>query len=488
MKYVFSYFKKNKLVIAAVVICIIFFIVYATLSVIRHNHYQSGFDLGINDQTVWRYSTFQAPITTSAPFPDKPKLSQHVELVYALISPFYWIWSSRQMLLILEAAFLCVGGLAIFLLAKERKLSPSVSFSLLIGYLAFFGIQNAVWFDVHSASFGTAFLAWFIYFLEKKNHLWTIILFLLTVTSKEHFAFLTLAIAFVYFIKRKEKITLLLIMLSFIYLLFIFFIFFPHIMNVAYLYQNKGGLLSNINPLSFFDTTEKQLTTFYTFLSVGFLPLLAPLYVLPALADLAIYFVIGSDLPGAQGIFMHYRVALAPLLAWAVIMTIHNRKFLNNKYIAIYLLLITIGLQYFLHLPLSYLTKSWFWEQPPSVKNINLIKNSYLPKDASVVAQVNIIPHLTHRDKIYTLYPEKKHFSKASPCGKPECNWFRWYGTPEFLFVDTSSEWDIRHLLANREEFIDGIHNLEKAAIITPYKQEGNTVLYKINQNPVIYK
>ena len=52
------------------IICFLFFVAYATLSIVRHNHYQSfGYDLGINDQLVWKYSTLQWPITTIDPFP-----------------------------------------------------------------------------------------------------------------------------------------------------------------------------------------------------------------------------------------------------------------------------------------------------------------------------------------------------------------------------------------------------------------------------------
>src|SRR5690348_112325 len=96
------------------ILCLVFFIAYSVLSIVRHDNYQSfGYDLGINDQTVWRYSTFQVPITTIDPFPDKPKYYTHVELIYAIISPFYWIWSSRKMLLLVRTAFVCSGGIAL---------------------------------------------------------------------------------------------------------------------------------------------------------------------------------------------------------------------------------------------------------------------------------------------------------------------------------------------------------------------------------------
>lgn len=144
--------------------------------------------------------------------------------------------------------------------------------------------------------------------------------------------------------------------------------------------------------------------------------------------------------------------------------------------------------QYALHLPLSYLTKPWFWQRPAGVENIQNIINNYLPKNASVVAQNNIIPHISHRDKIYELYFEKKDFSKNSPCQKPQCNWLKWYDNPQFLFVDTSPEWDIRHLLADRNDFIKGLENLEKAKIISVYKNVNSATLYKVLKNPDDYK
>ena len=48
-----------------ILICLLFFIAYAVLSVVRHNHYGSfGYDLGINDQVVWEYSRLLPPIST----------------------------------------------------------------------------------------------------------------------------------------------------------------------------------------------------------------------------------------------------------------------------------------------------------------------------------------------------------------------------------------------------------------------------------------
>jgi len=473
--------KKNKI---AFFVCFLFFLAYSTLSVVRHNHFGSfGFDLGISDQIVWKYSQFQLPITTVQSYPFTSIFTDHIEFIYILLSPFYWIFNSPVTLLLLQAFMVSFSGIPIYLLTKKRNINQFVGIALLFSYLMFYGIQNAVWFDVHSLSFGAAFLAWFIYFLDIKAKLWTILFFILGIICKEDIAFLTEIISLVYFIKRKDKISLILIVGSGIYLFSIFYIYFPHFTQDGYRYQNEGELLSKLKFSYLYDNADKRNSIFYSVAWFGFLPLLIPFYILPALADLTHYFVFANSIEAAQGLFMHYRVTLAPLLILPTIIAINKFKILNNKYVALYLILFAAFFQYYLHLPLSYLTKQWFWREPTSVKDINAII-PLIPPDASVASQNNITPHIAHRHEIFTLWPEKRDFKYNSPCTKPTCNWLRWAGNPSYLVVNTALDWDIRHLLANREDYIDGLDNLEKAGIVEKYKQNGSAVLYKVIKTP----
>jgi hypothetical protein len=131
-----------------------------------------------------------------------------------------------------------------------------------------------------------------------------------------------------------------------------------------------------------------------------------------------------------------------------------------------------------LHLPLSYLSKSWFWQSPPAVSDIEKAL-AQLPEEASVATQVNISAHLSHRDKIYILWPTTKNFSGNSPCDSLSCRWFR-TGQVDYILVDTSDSWDARHFLESKEEFIDGIQNLEKTEVINKVYHSGNASLYKV--------
>lgn len=477
--------KKNLPLLFAIGICILFFIAYSTLSVVRHIHYESyGFDLGINDQTVWRYSKFETPLTTIDPYPDRTKLATHVELVYALISPLYWIWPARKMLLIASAFAVCSGGIGAYLFTQKKLKNQFLSFALMVAYLMFYGLQYAVWFDIHSSNFAAAFLMWFIYFLDNKKTYLTFLFLFLSITAKENIASYTLVIALLYLIRRRTITILSVITLSILYLVFIYLIYFPHIIALPYLYANKAGILSNLNPLFLVNTKEKLMTLFYSFASFGFVPFLNPLTLALIFVHFTTFFVIASDLPGAQGLYGHYRVTLAPLFVWSTVTTIATFKFLNKKIVAIYLLICTLAIQYALHLPLSYLTKNWFWSKTPAVNSINQVINRYLPPNASVVSQNNITPHISHRDKIYTLYTRSRHFTGQSPCQKSDCPWFEWFDSPEFLLVDISSHWDTRHLLTDPPIFKSALKSAEVTGRIKLIHQIGTTRLYKIEKNP----
>lgn len=471
--------KKDR--IFAFTFCLFFFLAYSVLSTIRYLHYQAeGFDLGIGDQIIWKYSQLKAPITTIQFYPFTSILTDHIEFIYLLIAPFYWIFNNAITYLILQNLAVTFSGMPIYLLAQKRKVHIWICYAILFSYLVFYGVQNALWFDAHSLPFGAAFLAWFIYFLDSGNTLWTWITFFLTIGCKEDMAFLTLVVSFVYFVSQRKKIAIGLMGASLTFLFLVFFIYFPYFTKDGYRYAGRGGLFSDLHLSYYYDTPEKRDTLWYSLAWFGFLPVLAPVFLLPSFGDITHYFLFGHRVTGAQGLFLHYRITLAPLLALPTILAVSKYKRLNTAFVSFYIVFCALVFQYLLHLPLSYPTKSWFWQTPGSVKNIIAV-TTFLPANASVVAQDNIIPHIAHRDEIFLLWPEKKLFIKNSPCGQKVCNWFRWAGNPVYLLVDPSADWDVRTFLTDRESYRDGLINLEHAGVIKKYKRTEDAVLYTIS-------
>ena len=463
---------------------LIFFILYATLGIVRHNHFLSAWDLSVVDQITWKYSQFLTPITTVHAYSGTLIFTDHVEFIYVLLSPLYWIWNDARALITAQAFFISFSAVPIYLLAVKYKIKPLLALTISPTYLLFYGVQTALWNDVHSIVFGASFIAWFIYLLDSKKIKLTFLAFLLAIACKEDVAFLTLAISFAYFIKRKDRQTLILITISIIYLFAVFFIYYPHFTS-GYRFEDQSGYFKGFDVGNYFNTADKQQSIFFSLAGFGFIPLLAPLFLIPAFADISHYFILGSTVTTAQGIFLHYRVTLAPLLALPTIIAISKYKKLNRSYTGIYLIICSLAILYYLHLPLTYLTKQWFWTTPPSVSSINLLIKQ-IPSNASLVSEVNIIPHVDHRNEIYTLWAEEKTFKSNSPCGQRTCPWFRWNGNPQYLIVNTAPNWDIRQLFQNNPDFNSAINSIEKEGVVKLYKQEGTTELYKILKNPKV--
>lgn len=475
--------KINKANYIALFIGIIFFIAYLTLSLVKHAHFLTGYDLSVDNQIIWEYSRFLAPISSVHAYAFTSVLWDHIELIYILIAPFYWILPDARMLLILQVIVFTLSAIPIFLLCKKYKINIFISYAILISYLTFYGVQNALYSDAHSLVFATSFLAFFIYFLDINKKWPTILFFVLAITSKEDIALLTFLIAFVYFFLGRKKIAIALITMSFIYLFAIFFVYFPHF-TPGYRFANNSGLLSNINFFNFFNTEQKREVILYSLSSFGFLPLLNPLSLIPFVGDLGHYFILGNDtVTSAQSIFLHYRISDALLLVWPTILVIGKYRKLNHKYLALYILFFAFLCTYLLHSPLTYLTKNWFWTEPSGVKNINQILE-YLPKDAYVATQTNIAPHISNRKLIVTVWGDSRNFAENSPCGQSKCQWFKWAGNPKYLVVDISPEWNIINLLANRPDFIAGLNNMEKFGVIKKYKQVGTSTIYAIEKKP----
>ena len=478
-----KFLQKRKEILSAAIICLLFFIGYLALGLIKHLHFQTGYDLAQASQLVYEYSRLHLAISSIDNYSFIPGLWDHFELIYIILSPSYWIYPNAETLIVLQALVISFSGIPVFLLARKYKLNLVLCFGLLISYLLFYGIQNALYSDVHSLVFASAFLAFFIYFLDIGKKLPTVLFFFLAVVSKEDIALLTFLVSFTYFLLRRGKTEIYLIAASIFYLFTIFFVWYPHF-TMGYLYANKHGLFSDVNLFNFFNTSAKRQVIFDSLLSFGFLPLLNPLLLIPFVGDLGHYFILGSDnAVSAQSIYMHYRSSNAILLVWPTILIIAKNKKLNNKYFVTYVLFFAFLTTYILHAPITYLSKKWFWTNQSAAASINKILK-YLPDNAYVATQNNIAPHISNRKNIVLVFGEKKDFKTNSPCNNPTCTWLKWAGSPKYLVVDTSQDWNIINLLADRPDFVSGLKNMERAGNIKLFKKIENSSIYLIQKSP----
>ena len=441
-------------------------VAYAILSILRHNHFQSGgFDLGIYDQAVWQYAKFLKPYNT---IKASHIWGDHLTLTLPLLAPLFWLWDDVRILLIFQAFWLAFSSLAVFKLAQHRKLAATTALALTISYSFFYGLQQAVYFDFHPVILGVGLLVWLAYFLEsnqKKLFGPTLILLLLT---QENMGIALACLGLIYFWQKKYRLIAVKLIAGGLLWSLLASRLINRFASSGFQYWPQITF-SPIKILTdFFNAEEKRLVWLYSLSWFGLLPLFSPGAMWAVFLDLGQYFVTGPGFSRMWSPFTHHRAILGVFL---VLGAMEGLKLLKKqKIVTIGLIMVALGCQYFFHFPLNKLAKQAYWQQEPwMVDNQALLK--MVPPDASVASQQNLVPHLSHRREIYLAWPRQ--------IGNDW--WLAFGGQPEYLVVDRRPGQWLTQILETNENFQAAIENMEKSGKITLKTNRGDACLYRIN-------
>ena len=391
-----------------------FSILYSFLSVIRHNHFQSqGIDFSIYDQALWLYSKFERPFSTVTFLHD---LADRFRPIMLPLSTLYWFSSNEKILLVFQSIILSAAVFPIWLLAK-RWLPSTAAILIAFLYVDFVGIQATTVADFHEVALLPFFLAWLFYFLKKERWREYFIVLVICLSVRKHVG-LMLAILglYIFITKKNPQVALATFIISLVWSSTAIFMIMPKLGQQDYSsFVEPGDTIGRAilgylgNPLfaikNFFWPLEKAQTLFWSFFSFGLVPL-GYLALLPvSLFQFASRFL---DLqhPIRWTIYYQYSAELAVLLA---ISTIYGAKRILSKFdkmslaFLVFFLLATHAVTNItLHSPLKNLLKPQFWRQEPWMNDTRLIL-SMVPPEASVAAQNNLLPHLSHRRQIYLI-------------------------------------------------------------------------------------
>lgn len=447
---------------------------------LRHDNFQSGaFDLGLYDQTIYQYANLLTPFNTVK---QRIILGDHLNLTLILLAPLFYIWENVRILLLFQSFIVVLSFLAIYKISLWRGFSKFQSLFLTIIYSLFYGFQFLIYFDFHPIAIGVSLLPWFIYALEKRYLKFLVLLLILIILTQENMGLALVSLGIIYlFYKKNRKISLLLIVGGFLQsILAVKIISFFSPLGYEYQPQINFDLINFL--LDFVNSEEKRQVWLYSFSWFSFLPLFSPGAVLAVLLDLSQYFLTGSEFSRMWSPYMHHRAILAIFLFLGLLEVLHffKKRKLNLTLIISLLLFFSLFLQYYFHFPLNKLAKKSYWQKESWMDDNYKLINS-LPKNYSLASQQNLVPHLTHRTKIYLIYPRKHLFLKNSPCGEDYCWWLDFGGKPDYLVVDLRPNQWITQLLESTENFSSAISNMEKMKKIRLIKAVNNAKLYKIN-------
>lgn len=466
---------------------VILFVLYSILSIIRHNHFQSGgFDLGIYDQAVWQYAHFQPPYNT---IKQRFILGDHLTLTLPLLAPLYWLWSDARMLLIFQAFWLSFSAIAIYKIAllrlttitRPRHCCQWVALCLAVVYSLFYGFQYLVYFDFHPVVIGVGLLPWIAYFLEsrKTKILWIAVALLLL--TQENMGLALAGLGLIYIFQKQYRRIAVIFIIGGIFASFVAIKVVAGFSPVGFEYRPvlPGTIGEFVKQLV--DQPEKQQSWFYSFAWFSFLPFLSPGALLAVILDLSQYFATGAAFARMWSPFAHHRAILAPFLALGVLEGL--RRIRGKRWIGVVVMILlfsSLFQQYLFHYPLNKLAKREFWKEEAWMQdNRELLR--VVPPMASVATQQNLIPYLSHRKEIYLVYPKEHDFDDLR-CGQRNCWWLDFAGKPEYLVVDTRPNQWLTQILESNEHFQEAVGNMERAGNITLDRQINAARMYRIEK------
>ena len=412
-----DFLKKHK---GIILLILVFWIIYSYISIIKHLHYQTfTWDTGFFDQLLWKLSRFKDPVSS---FSNLHVFGDHFQFILLGFVPLYWFPQSIKLLFIAHALIATLAALPVYLIAlnvtKNKIFALAVSFSMLI----FTGLQFAVLDGFHQSVFSPLFYVLAIYGLVFKNNwiYWSSIFGLLI--TKEEMALLAASIGLIALISKDRLKGFITIVASFAVFLFAVYVFLPAVQG-EYVHADYGVLGKSpllvaesifTKPALFFNLllfpAAKTRTVLDSFFSFGFLPLLSPIFLIPAAQQFVVRFLDTVTVHRWLNL-NHYAFPLASIMAVA---TIYSANFLAKNFqtgkkiyiiLAFYLVVFALAQDYLFHGPVNSLLKADFYVKKQWMgDNDKILK--FIPKNASVAATNNFGPHVSQRDQFYLIMEE----------------------------------------------------------------------------------
>jgi uncharacterized membrane protein len=319
-------------------IMVIYMVDMSYQAILRYETFKAGaFDLGNMDQVLWNTihgRFFQFTNQAIDWYGPPTRLAIHFEPIILPLSLLYVFHADPRILLVFQTLALGSGALPVFLLTR-RYIPEWPIFAPLMAtaYLLSPALLGLNIFDFHPVSLATPLLLCAILALTYKHHVWFLIACILACMCKEDIPLTValLGILLIWKYKLPRLGTALFIgglLWSFLAFKFIIPHFYSGVQANNYWYRyetlgsSPGAAVANIviHPwllLTTFFTIDRFYYLFGLVRSVGFLPLLAPIWLLPALPSLAVN-ILSTDPLLYSGVY-HYNAAIIPFVMLSAI-------------------------------------------------------------------------------------------------------------------------------------------------------------------------
>jgi len=410
------------------------FSIFMLLGLSRHWGFLTSIhDLGIFDQAVWGVLHGESLLNTSQFNQPINWLGFHFHPILFLFVPFYALVPSIIWFIIAQAFALSITAWPIFLLASRVCQSEKAGLIWVLVYLLNPFLLSAAAWDFHPITLAVPFVAMSMLGIESKNFRLLLLSCLVILSCKEHLGIMVIGFGLLWWIKNKRwKSAVVLILIGITHFILVLMVIMPalsptgaHAMlnkgigqkgRYTWLGSSPGEAIQTMFTRPFYVCKRVILETsgaiYFALLFIPFvgLPLAAPEFLLPGLADLACNMLSEVSMPRSP--FGYHSASLIPVLTVAAIYGVERISRWNKKYSAkeltnLVLIASFVSCYILAPLPLPGAANHWrpthFLNLPdPSVLTIRFL----IDEEASVSAQSNIGSHFSQRREIYR-YPNK---------------------------------------------------------------------------------
>ncbi len=421
-------------------VIVAFLITFGGLSFARHLSYNShALDLGTMAQAAWNtahgrffeYTPLFEEYTLLPPVSNR-LVSGKLEVVFLFIAPLYRLLPSPLLLLTLQTLALGLSAWPLYHIIFYLLRSRYAALFITAAYLAYLPLHYVAMADFHPSALMPFFLVWAVYYmLQRRWRAYTLAL-LGALFCRIDAAFVLMGLGILLFFLRHRRVGVFTLLLGLGWFLFDFYVVVPwaearygpdpvQLLSQRFGRYGEGpadiiiGLLTHPRDLLALVVEREKIQTAFDLLApLGWTPLFAPAWLLPAAPVIFLNLLADSAWQGT--VRAHYFAPVLPFLFIAAAMGIrwlhgqmsHWRppdRRLWSRGLALYVLISTLLVNfYFSPFPLGRdFRLNAFWNWSPHHEAIKRVIAQVEP-ESRLSGQSNLLPHAAHRRYLY-LFP-----------------------------------------------------------------------------------
>ncbi len=181
----------------------VFVFVFSRLVVLRHNRfYTADFDLGIHDQAIWLLAHGKSFDTVRG----LPVFGHHATFGYYLLAPLVWLGGGPNTWNVIQVIAIGTSAIPVSVLANRRFGRPWLATVLGVVWLLNPSLQYFAWETFHPEVIAIAFLLWAYVAIDSKRLVPAIVLVVLALIWKEDVALFVVGLGGLYAIRRQWRV------------------------------------------------------------------------------------------------------------------------------------------------------------------------------------------------------------------------------------------------------------------------------------------